>query len=62
MPTIPNKEEKIQDVKCLHCKFLSETFCNNKEKNDREYWQMTEVFVYLHGSDVCNFAENSNAS
>lgn len=40
---------------CPHCKFLSEIFCNNGEKNDREYWLMTEVFVYLHKSDVCNF-------
>ena len=22
--------------------------------SNKEYWQMTEVFVYLHGGDVCN--------
>lgn len=43
--------------KCPHCEFLKETFCNNDEKNDREYYLMTEVFVYLHGADVCNFKD-----
>jgi hypothetical protein len=27
----------------------------NKDATKREYWLMTEVFVYLHGSDVCNY-------
>jgi len=40
---------------CPHCKFLDETFLSSGEKNNREYWLMTEVFVYLHGSDICNY-------
>ena len=43
--------------KCEHCKFIQKTFGRILKRNDstnREYWLMTEVFVYLHGSDVCN--------
>lgn len=39
---------------CPHCKFLLETFTGN---TDREYWLMTEVFVYLHDGDVCNVCD-----
>jgi glycerol-3-phosphate cytidylyltransferase-like family protein len=43
---------------CPHCKFISETFKNAENSTDREYWLMTEVFVYLHGSDVCSMTNN----
>jgi hypothetical protein len=45
---------------CPHCKFISETFKNAENSTDREYWLMTEVFVYLHGSDVCSMAQVKN--
>ena len=48
---------KLNDSTCPHCQFLSETFGNHAESTDREYWLMTEVFVYLHGGDFC---EHSN--
>jgi len=40
---------------CPHCKFLAELFNEDKIESNREYWIMTEVFVYLHeGKDYCN--------
>ncbi len=47
------------DIKCPHCRFLNETFMpilRRKDSSKREYYLMTEVFVYLHdGNDFCNF-------
>ena len=43
---------------CPHCKFLTDTFGNHAESTDREYWLMTEVFVYLHGGDVCEYTND----
>ncbi len=42
---------------CPHCKFISETFCGDHPiDSNRNYWHMTEVFVYLHdGKDYCNY-------
>lgn len=43
---------------CQHCKFIDKVFTPTLKKKDstnREYWLMTETFLYLHGSDVCNF-------
>lgn len=45
---------------CQHCEFIEKTFgdiLKTKDSTNREYWLMTEVFVYLHGSDVCNQKE-----
>jgi len=39
-------------MRCQHCVFLEKTFTNTVD-NEREYWLMTEVFLYLHNSDVC---------
>lgn len=42
---------------CPHCEFIEKTFgdiLKSKDSTNREYWLMTEVFVYLHGSDICN--------
>ena len=58
-------EEQRQDViklckqenqeECPHCKFLAELFKEDQIESNREYWIMTEVFVYLHdGKDYCN--------
>lgn len=38
---------------CPHCAFVEKTFPPVGEITGREYWIMTEVFVYLHGSDTC---------
>jgi len=48
-------------MKCKHCEFLEKTFgevFNQKDSTNREYWLMTEVFVYLHGSDVCKLEKH----
>lgn len=46
------KEQLIK--KCPHCEFIEKLYSNIE--SDKEYWQMTEVFVYLHnGKDYCNF-------
>ena len=42
---------------CPHCKFLYDTFFVNGKCIDRDYYLMTEVFVYLHGGDVCNWSD-----
>jgi hypothetical protein len=50
-------------VECPHCKFISETFrpiqcgaLSEPQGTNREYWLMTEVFVYLHGGeDYCDY-------
>lgn len=44
-------------MKCKHCEFIDRTFgevLKCKDSTFREYWLMTEVFVYLHGKDSCN--------
>ena len=41
---------------CPHCKFISELFKEDQIESNREYWIMTEVFVYLHdGKDYCDY-------
>jgi hypothetical protein len=45
---------ELNSQKCPHCRFISQRFLTNKDFNEREYWLMTEVFCYLHGSDGCN--------
>jgi len=40
---------------CKKCKFLMELFKRTPMTN-RDYWLMTELFVLLHGSDVCELA------
>ena len=57
---LPNS--KITDIKlgrttdCPHCKFLIDTFLLGSESTERDYYLMTEVFLYLHGGDVCNYS------
>ncbi len=42
-------------MNCPHCKFMEELFLKDDIKSNREYWIMTEVFVYLHGGkDYCD--------
>ena len=51
---IINHNEKMRIDNCPHCEFINTRFLTTPEQNNREYWLMTEVFVYLHGTDVCN--------
>ena len=48
---------KQNSRECPHCKFLYETFLEYPDpyNGEREYYLMTEVFVYLHGGDVCDY-------
>ena len=39
-------------MKCKKCKLLMEILKRSPMTN-RDYWLMTELFVLLHGSDVC---------
>jgi len=38
---------------CIHCDQLLE-FYRRTPQAPRDYWLMTEIFVAIHGSDVCN--------
>lgn len=49
-----------ENDKCPHCKFISKTLPSAEDMTDREYWLLTEVFVYLHGTDYCNFNKEHN--
>jgi hypothetical protein len=46
--------------KCSHCKFIDDIFgkvLKGVDATNREYWLMTEVFVYLHnGKDFCDIS------
>ena len=44
----------MASTKCKHCEFLGKVF--PESMTSREYWIMTEVFVYLHGKDSCDKA------
>ena len=57
----PDKVIKLPETKpeCPHCKFIDKTFCGDHPiDSNRNYWHMTEVFVYLHdGKDYCNWGK-----
>mgnify|MGYP001581809300 FL=1 len=39
---------------CRKCELLNELFKGIKDSTNRDYWVMTELFVYLHdGKDYC---------
>jgi len=54
--------EPIKNTECPHCKFLVETFLKDSDpySGERDYYLMTEVFVYLHHGDVCNYEKIDN--
>jgi len=54
-PDLKLYEEKIREATCKKCKLLMELFKRTPMTN-RDYWLMTELFVLLHGSDVCEAA------
>jgi len=39
-------------MNCEKCKLLNE-FYDQVPQTDRNYWLYTELFVMLHGGDVC---------
>ena len=41
--------------KCEHCDNLKELY-ERTPMSERDYWLMTEIFVSLHGGDVCPLA------
>lgn len=50
----PKLNKKSKKCNCEHCSFISKTFPPAVQMTNREYWLMTEVFVYLHGGkDYC---------
>lgn len=51
MDSIKNKEST-----CEHCNFLHDLLFDDVRATEREYFLMTEVFVYLHDGDVCKFS------
>jgi hypothetical protein len=50
--------QELIDKQCPHCEFIENTFYAADITDSREYWIMTEVFVYLHKGDSCNYKEN----
>ena len=44
--------EKECKASCIKCDRLKELY-ERTPKEPRDYWLMTELFVLLHGSDVC---------
>lgn len=63
-----SKETDMEDMvkqnsrECPHCKFLYETFLKDSDPYSGElvYYLMTEVFVYLHGGDVCTYFQKES--
>ena len=45
-------EQKMGETTCKKCKYLMELLQRTPMTN-RDYWIMTELFVLLHGGDVC---------
>jgi hypothetical protein len=41
---------------CQKCDYLMELY-NQVKHSPRNYWLMTELFVLLHGGDVCEYAK-----
>jgi len=43
-------------MSCYKCDILMELFKRTPGTN-RDYWLMTELFVMIHGSDICDKAK-----
>jgi len=48
MTNTPNTDKQA----CKKCDQLLELY-ERTPKSNRDYWLMTELFVMLHGSDIC---------
>jgi len=55
------KKDGYITKKCKKCELLSELYGGTK-KSEREYFVMTELFVMLHGQDVCDDANDETAN
>ena len=44
-------------MSCRKCDLLTELF-ERTPKSPRDYYAMTEIFILLHGSDVCGGNED----
>jgi len=44
-------------MNCERCNLLSELY-DRTPKSERDYWIMTELFVLLHGSDICTYSDD----
>lgn len=54
---LKEREKPIEDKpSCTKCKLLYELY-ERTPKSSRDYWLMTELFVLLHGSDICEFTK-----
>jgi len=52
---VKNKKSTTDIQPCPHCAFI-ETL--GLPQSNREYWIITEIFVYLHGGkDCCDWKE-----
>ena len=51
-PCCFNKENLMA---CKKCAQLADLY-NSTPKSARDYWLLTELFVELHGGDVCDIA------
>lgn len=47
--------ERADEDFCQKCTLLFELY-ERTPKTDRDYWIMTEMFVMVHGADVCQKA------
>ena len=45
---------------CEKCAMLAELY-NGTDKSPRLYWVMTELFVWLHGGDMCRGGRSAKA-
>lgn len=53
MKQIEQYKEKNTNQNCKKCEYLMELFQHTPQTN-RDYWVMTELFVFLHdGKDIC---------
>ena len=64
MSEIEDFAEKVKqnNQECPHCKFLYETFLKDSDTYtcERDYYLMTDTFVYLHGGDECDYFKKGN--
>ena len=52
---LDDSDQDQHEPMCPHCKFLDDTFLKSPDVSERDYYLMTEVFVYLHKGDECNY-------
>ncbi len=59
IPPIPEKQRDVASDSCEKCDLLFELY-DRTPKSNRDYWVMTELFVMLHGGDVCSKPQKKN--